>query len=179
MQLDTILVPVDFSTCSLLVTKQAANLASKVGGRLVILHVGELPNAVPAATRVLHDGVAEAAGDYVLHDTERQLADYLAVAAEAGVPATVAVALGKPAETILQQAQLQHADLIVMGTHGRKGLARMVLGSVAESVLHGAHVPVMIIRRETRPECARADCQWCPHKGLSEAEKRIQAEAVG
>lgn len=59
---------------------------------------------------------------------------------------TVQVATGLPAEGILETAASWGADLIVLGTHGRRGLAHLLLGSVAEAVVRGAAVPVMTVR---------------------------------
>lgn len=69
MNIQTILVPVDFSTCALLVTQQAAGLAARLGARVVVLHVAELPAGVPPDTHVRLDGVDSTAGDYVGDDT--------------------------------------------------------------------------------------------------------------
>lgn len=179
MKLQNLLVPVDFSVCSRLVARQAAELAQLSGGELTFLHVATLPSGVASDAVVDHDGTKEPAGAWVTRDAKAQLGDFLADAAAANVRARAEVVMGDPADAILQTGERLGSDLIVMGTHGRSGLARMVHGSVAESVLHRAHVPVLLIRREARPECARADCQWCPHKGLSRAEKAVLAEANG
>jgi len=55
----------------------------------------------------------------------------------------------------------------------------MVLGSVAEAVARSAHVPVMLVRREVRPECGRDSCDWCTHHGRSAAEDRVAVESQG
>jgi len=179
MDIRTILSPVDFSTCSLLATRQAAGLAARLGARLVLLHVSELPPGMKPKTRVYIGGAEQAAGDYVSQNAEQRMSEFLAVAREAGVQAEVMVRVGATAPSILEATSEVKADMIFMGTHGRSGLARAVLGSVAESVLHRAHVPVMLVRRETRPECARESCDWCPHSGHSAAEDRLADEAQG
>jgi len=56
------------------------------------------------------------------------------------------VGMGDPAFAILEQAQASQADIILMGTHGRGGLARFLIGSVSHSVLHQAQCPVLIVR---------------------------------
>ncbi|MDP2314290.1 MAG: universal stress protein [Pseudomonadota bacterium] len=179
MNIQTILVPVDFSTCSLLVVRQAAGLATKLGARLVVLHVAELPADLHASTAIRPDGVERTAADYVVTDTRERLASFATAARELGAPVEIDVRLGSVVPTILAAADDLHADLIVIGTHGRTGLARIVLGSVAEGVAHKAHVPVMLVRRESRPECARQSCEWCPHEGRSPAEARIAGESQG
>lgn len=179
MNIQTILVPVDFSTCSMLVTRQAAGLAARLGARLVILHAAELPSGVSAGTHLAPDGVDRTAADYLVSDTRERLAAFAELARELRVDAEIQVILGPVVPTIVAASESVHADLIVIGTHGRSGLARVMLGSVAEGVAHKAHVPVMLVRRETRPECKRASCEWCPHDGRSPAEERVAAESSG
>ncbi len=179
MNIRTILVPVDFSTCSLLVTRQAAGLATRLGARLVVLHVAELPRDVAADAHVRPDGVDRTAADYLIDDTRVRLESFAAAARELGATAEIAVKLGPVVATILSETEAFGADLIIIGTHGRTGLARLVLGSVAEGVAHKAHVPVMLVRRESRPECARASCEWCPHEGRSPAEEKLAGESQG
>jgi nucleotide-binding universal stress UspA family protein len=63
----------------------------------------------------------------------------------AGVPIRTVVTFGAPPELIVTVAQEQQVDLIVMSTHGRTGFSRLVYGSVAEAVLRGAHLPVLLL----------------------------------
>jgi nucleotide-binding universal stress UspA family protein len=146
VNIDTILVPVDHSTCSMLVTRQAAGLAARLGARLAILHVAELPPHLPADAAVdlgAPGSAASSAGEQLRADALSHLAPFAAAAAAAGVEASLHVALGPVVPRILAACDALRADLVVIGTHGRTGLARLVLGSVAEGVAHGAHVPVM------------------------------------
>ena len=62
------------------------------------------------------------------------------------VPGEVKVLSGSPAPTILEHAEASNAELLVVGTHGRTGLRRLLLGSVAERVLRAAHLPVLVVR---------------------------------
>lgn len=179
MNIRTILVPVDFSVCSMLVTRQAAALASQLGAKVVILHVSELPVGVSALSHVQPAGVDTTVADFLDNDNHTLLRPFLAAAEDAGAAAEVRVRVGPVVPAILAAAEESLADLIVIGTHGRTGLARVVLGSVAESVAHKAHVPVMLVRRESRPECRRESCEWCPHEGRSPAEQKIAAESQG
>jgi nucleotide-binding universal stress UspA family protein len=179
MNIAIVLVPVDFSTCSLLVTRQAAGLAAKLGARLVVLHVAELPSTVPPHATVRPDGVPRDASEWLLEDTGRLLEPFTAAARESGVEVDTVVKLGPVVQTILASIEETHSDLVVIGTHGRTGVARMMLGSVAEAVAHRAHVPVMLVRRETRPECNRSNCEWCPHSGRSPAEDALRSESQG
>jgi nucleotide-binding universal stress UspA family protein len=179
MNIRTILVPVDFSACSLLVTRQAAGLAARLEARLVVLHIAELPPGVSPATHIRVDGEDHTAAEYLGDDTLARLAPFAEAARTHGVAVEVEVRFGPVVPSILVAADAIHADLIVIGTHGRTGLARVVLGSVAEGVAHKAHVPVMLVRRESRPECARESGEWCPDEGRSPAEERVAAESQG
>lgn len=179
MNIRTILVPVDFSVCSVLVTRQAAGLAARLGARLVVLHVSDLAGGVAPETHVRPEGVDRTASDYLIADAKARLAPFATAAEELGVAVELDVRLGPVVPTILRAADDTHSDLIVIGTHGRTGFARIVLGSVAEAVAHKARVPVMLVRRESRPECARESCEWCPNEGRSAAEERIAGESQG
>lgn len=66
----------------------------------------------------------------------------------------LAVEMGSPAETIIDYAHEKPIDLVVMATHGRSGLQRWVYGSVADKVLRGANVPVLLVRARTHAEAA-------------------------
>lgn len=179
MNVRTILVPVDFSTCSLLVTRQAAGLAARLGARVVILHVAELPRHLSAEATLELDGVQRTAEGHLVAESNERLVAFTEAARELGAEADVEVRVGPVVPTILSAVDSLGADLVIIGTHGRTGLARIVLGSVAEGVAHQAHVPVMLVRRESRPECKRESCEWCPHALTSPVESRLAAEREG
>jgi nucleotide-binding universal stress UspA family protein len=67
-------------------------------------------------------------------------------AKDCGIAAETVVVEGGPSDTMLELARTRHADLIALGTHGRRGLAKMLLGRVAEGVLRTAPVPVLVVR---------------------------------
>jgi nucleotide-binding universal stress UspA family protein len=71
---------------------------------------------------------------------------------DAGFNVSVTVRFGDPAEEIVEYARYPGVDMIVMATHGRTGLMRFVLGSVAEQVIRNVHIPVMLIRPNDRAE---------------------------
>lgn len=143
-----ILFATDGSSFSDDALRDAIGLAKLSGGRLRVVTIVESPS---------FHGTPEA---MVLYETEmyRTLAAELerigrgaierAVrsAVDAGVAATGAVRHGLPAEEILAEAREWGADCIVLATHGRTGLGRLLLGSVASRVLHDADVPVLLHR---------------------------------
>jgi nucleotide-binding universal stress UspA family protein len=63
-----------------------------------------------------------------------------------GLPLRIEVAFGRPADEIIDYAEREGVDLIVMSTHGRSGLTRWILGSVADKVLRGSHLPILLVR---------------------------------
>jgi nucleotide-binding universal stress UspA family protein len=137
-----ILVPVDFSDASGRAVDVAVGLAQRVGAGLHLLHAEALE--VPAY--FTHDQLKAL-------DRERSLAraragEFVADFARkhGAVEFTTAVVEGAPTPTILKAAA--QADLVVMGTHGRRGPARWWLGSVAERVVHESPAPVLVVRAD-------------------------------
>jgi nucleotide-binding universal stress UspA family protein len=142
---DKILLPTDGSDVSLTAADRAAALAKLCGASLHVVCVQE---PYPYAGI----GAASSAGaqDY-LAAAQRHAADAFArVSALARVPGvaltTEAVEGARPAEAIVEAARRCGADLIVMGSHGRSGVARLLLGSVAQQVLVLSPLPVMIVK---------------------------------
>jgi nucleotide-binding universal stress UspA family protein len=129
-----VLYPTDLSDASLPAFRYAVALARWYGAALTVLHV--VPNFDPADPDVQ---------DLPLEDVRAQMARLLPVDPADGVTATFAVREGGTATAIVEQAVESRADLIVMGTHGRSGFSRLLLGSVAEKVLRHAPCPVLTI----------------------------------
>ncbi len=135
-----ILVPFDFSPPAASALQWASDLHRQLGSAAV--HVLHLWNLIPAAMI----GAPEAAGPSE-EDVKVLERDLHAACRQHGLEASVSV---EPAadigEAILRKAQETHADLIVMGTHGRGGLTRAVFGSVADRVVRRANCPVTVLR---------------------------------
>jgi nucleotide-binding universal stress UspA family protein len=140
-----ILVPTDFSECSDQAIVHAAFLARQYDAALTLLHVVPVAPAYPMA------GVSA-------EDTKRpeDVAEQLDALVERhdldGVAVETAVDRGESiGAAILEHAAERGADLIVVGTHGRRGIRRLLLGSEAEVVVRGAEVPVFAVRRQQSP----------------------------
>ena len=140
-----ILVPVDGSSTSARGLKAAIKLARAARGRLCLVHVVEqypalaMPDASVDITPMLE--AAKAAGRKTLERAGR-----VARAAGARPEAVLAEEFGgRVADVIVRQAKRWRADLIVMGTHGRRGIKRALLGSDAELVVRYSQVPVLLI----------------------------------
>ncbi len=139
-----ILVPVDFSPDSRNALQYAADLAAVSRAEIVMLHVVE-----PVYVAEPYMGVAPEVGIFL--DEQRRNAK--AVLARLGTDlkkkgqrVRTMVTAGPPALLIVDAAKDLRADLIVMGTHGRTGLAHMLIGSVAEKVVRTAQCPVLTVR---------------------------------
>ena len=140
-----ILHPSDFSPASARARAKAVELAWQNGARLVVAHV--LHPVVPAATEgFLSSGTYAAIAEAGRRDAQRRLDVMVARARTGGVRAESLLLEGLPAEQIARAARSKRADLVVLGTHGRSGLPRLVLGSVAERVIGLARCPVLTVR---------------------------------
>jgi nucleotide-binding universal stress UspA family protein len=116
----------------------ATSLARDRGASLLIVHVEEPPMAYGGGE--FYYGPSEPGRE----ELKRLLADV--VPADAAVPSEHRLLVGPPAETIVEVAEREGAELIVMGTHGRTGLARLLMGSVAEEVVRKAKCPVLTVK---------------------------------
>lgn len=140
MKITNILVPIDHSACSEQALDYAAELAAKLDAKLTLLSVIGIPTyGVPE----LGVGLTATMMDGLVADNQRAL-DQLAKTRSA-VRETL-VRVGDARDVILQTVDELPADLIVMGTHGRRGISRALLGSVAETVVRTSPVPVLTVR---------------------------------
>lgn len=142
--IERILVPLDGSQLGQAALPYAEMLHSKTGAGIFLLHVISPPGAVEASLLTGPDWVKlievlHKAGEDYLREVVRQLD-------ERGIKATYEVVTGEPADKIVQYAEAKRASLIAMSTHGRTGLARWVMGSVADKVVHAASMPVWLVR---------------------------------
>ena len=136
--------PTDFSPGAEAAFVKAIETARRDGAELILVYVLELPRGLgeetDVARRLLRAREAAQAA------ARKEFARLLARAKKAGVRASAVVAKGWPPERIARIAKARGAGLIVMGTHGRSGLSRLVLGSVAERVVATAPCPVLTVR---------------------------------
>ena len=155
-----ILVALDGSPTSTAGLKHAVQLASDQKARLIGLHVVD----DSATTINFEGGYVPAAYIDNLQESLREngsviLAKAKAVAKAAGVELTTLLVDSHGstiADSIIAAARKAKADIVVIGTHGRRGLSRLFMGSDAESVLRQARVPVLLVRRPEGPQPERA-----------------------
>ena len=151
-QFRNILFPIDFSECSEMVFPNALEMAKKFGARLHLLFVARdisYLTAIDVSRDVLMNTVSEVAragenkmeafcgkhmGDFSNYETK--------------------VVMGSPAEDILKYATEKGIDLIILGTHGRKGMDRILMGSVTDHVIKHASLPVLTVN-PYRPKVKR------------------------
>jgi nucleotide-binding universal stress UspA family protein len=153
MKLSRILAPTDFSRFSGFALEWAANLAEALRAELTLLHViseeeGKVMEeiiaegaAVQVAKGIRHDVVEERQKKF-----QEQFDIVLPRQMKKSIKVEEIVRIGIPFLEIVKTAREKDVDLIVMGTHGRTGLAHVLIGSVAERVVHHAHCPVLTIK---------------------------------
>jgi nucleotide-binding universal stress UspA family protein len=139
IDLKRILVPIDFSETSSTALRYGVELARRFTARLYLLHVPEHPGEAAEAEYPigLFETMQNAAYDRLRHLLTDEEARELRP--------ECAMRLGTPADEIVRYAHDHDVDLIVMGTHGRTGVARVIMGSVAEKVVRKASCPVLAV----------------------------------
>jgi nucleotide-binding universal stress UspA family protein len=143
-----ILFPTDFSIAADAGLPEAEALAKARGAALVVLHVQEPMLAYDGA---LYYGPLEPTTetlDKMLHQI---------VPVDKTIPVQHRLTMGDPATEIVRTANEEHVDMIVMGTHGRRGLSRLLMGSVAESVIRHAPCPVLTYKTPKRVAASRPE----------------------
>ena len=146
----TILVPHDFSAGAGRAAQLAHDLAKVHGAKLVFLHVAELPALLGPGAAIVPDqgGAPISVGEYALGAARERLTEIAAEYSRDGVETAIEAALGHPAAEIATAAETRGADVIVIGTHGRSGLARALLGSVTARVVRHSKIPVVTVHIE-------------------------------
>lgn len=134
----TILFPTDFSTASDAALVHAESLARQMNARLLIVHVEEPPLAYGGGE--LYYGLPEPSSERIL----KMLEDVRP--SDPSVPYTHRLTMGDPAGEVVRMAADENAEMIILGTHGRTGMTRLLMGSVAEAIVRRAPCPVLVYR---------------------------------
>ena len=143
-----ILVPTDFSATSDAALDFAKMIAGTTGASLHLLHVFEDPFVAGAFAAEAYAPMPLATRDALIADANTRLAHRLSPDERVRFNATTEVITGVSAPTIIEYARDTNADLIVMGTHGRTGVAHLLLGSVAERVVRLSPCPVLTVHKD-------------------------------
>ena len=153
MKLTRILAPTDFSKYSGFALEWAAYLAQIMKTELILLHVipeeeGKITQEVIGEGAVVH--IPMGIRQNVVDERQKKFIEQLNMVLPSEVKKSIKVSeiiqIGVPFLEIIKVAKEKEVDLIVMGTHGRTGLAHVFIGSVAEKVVHHAHCPVLTIK---------------------------------
>jgi nucleotide-binding universal stress UspA family protein len=139
-----ILIPLDGSLLAETAIAKAVELSGQAPSTLILLRAAEahtFPGVDPTDAQV---SVVREAEEYLAGLASR-------LAAEGVQDVRTSVWYGPPASAVVEAARAQKADLIVMTTHGRSGIGRLILGSVAESVLRGTRTPILLLRAPGAP----------------------------
>ena len=144
MNAKKILFTTDYSHLSDAALAFATMFAKDSGGRLVIVHVQEAPIAYGGGE--MYYGVPEPETDELLNML------YAVTPNDASVPFEHRLLRGEVASAVVSLAEEEHFDLIVLGSHGRTGLTRVLMGSVAEAIVRKAHCPVLVYKQPLKTE---------------------------
>jgi nucleotide-binding universal stress UspA family protein len=156
-----ILLPTDFSKYSEYAFRLACSLARDYGARLLVLHVAEAPTAIYGEGVVLPppDAFWKQAGEKLNRIQPRH----------ANIAVEHLLVEGDVAAEILRVAREANSDVIVMGTHGRSGLSRVVMGSVAEQIVRRSPCPVVTVRAQQTTEADVETVEEEPSVGMASA----------
>lgn len=141
MNMKRILCPVDFSEFNEAANEYASMLASSTGAEIIYLH-SCLPDVLFGNTELFD---AKQKRRHLLNEMKDTYAPTVD-----GIEASYVVEFGTPSEQIVSYADAHEIDMIVLGTHGRTGLRRVVMGSVAEAIVRQAECPVLAIKTESK-----------------------------
>ncbi|WP_224240818.1 universal stress protein [Hyalangium gracile] len=141
-----ILVPVDLSEGSRALIDYAIQIARPFNAEIEIIHAWEPPQYVAPDLLVAAPGWNSQSLEQVAVDAATKELTALATAVQ-GAPRPIKhrVVVGEAASTVLRVAEEGKHDLVIMGTHGRRGLPRLLLGSVAQKIVARAHCPVLTV----------------------------------
>ena len=140
MKIDRILCPIDHSEFNQVANEYASTLAEATGARIVYLHVST-PD-VPYGAHAYFDPETEEQQEL------QRLREFKPT--KPNVEASYVIEFGSPIDRIVEYANENKIDLIVMATHGRTGILRVVMGSVAEAIIRKAECPVLALKAGTR-----------------------------
>lgn len=134
----TVLLATDLTAASSEATERAIELAARLGARLLIVNVMD--------SRRLAGGGSHDRIDQARAEREAVLLEVVRTAKAAGASAEFLIWTGDPGNALVSAAEAEHADLLVVGTRGRSGAERMLLGSVSDHLVHHAGCPVLVVR---------------------------------
>ena len=152
-KIQRILVPVDFSPSSRAALDHAMFLADRFGAKVTVLHSWDLPGYLHPDLTVWSGDVSASLMEHARKDAQQCMVEFSRDAKVDGDErVTTQVVSGAPYSTIIAAVEDGGFDLVVMGTHGRTGVAHLVMGSVAEKIVRHSPCPVMTVRGPEPPK---------------------------
>lgn len=149
MNIKRILFATDFSECSIVALEFASRLANETGARLFIVHInGIVDVSIPSIPPVEGGYYYDAPWGYERHEVKERLIKIAPTVAN--VAYEHCYLTGPPVAQILKFAERERVDLIVIGSHGRTGFSRLLMGSVAEGVVRNAKCPVLVVKQAAK-----------------------------
>ncbi len=143
IQLSKILCPTDYSKTSEKAVRYSIELGKKVDASVRFLHVIQPENIAEKTAFSYGLSKKETTGEVVPEHFRR----FLQEEKKKGLSADIVILRGDPFDGITRQAEEWGADLLIMGSHGRTGFTRIMMGSVAEAVFHAVDVPVLLVKQ--------------------------------
>lgn len=143
MAFKNILVPVDYSDPS----RRALELAVTLdpGAQITVVHAWDRPSYVPDEVVAYHDGTRRSLSELIRENAEREMTEFLARSAIGTAKLEQHLLSGEPVTVILEEAAKHGYDLMVVGTRGRTGVTRLLLGSVTEKLIRLSPIPVLTV----------------------------------
>jgi nucleotide-binding universal stress UspA family protein len=150
-----ILIPTDGSRLADYAAHTAIQCAKAWGSELVVLSVAQLYPLVAAGEGMIM--MPEGEINQLIDEARVRTDQVVEMARKEGINCTgITEVSAEPWEQIIRTAQEQHCDLVFMGSHGRRGISRLVAGSQTQQVLAHSHIPVLVLR----PEPSALDASW-------------------
>jgi universal stress protein A len=149
---ERILLPIDFSEQSKTTVSYAKRIALKNKSTIYLLHVFQVPDYIvmPYPRHAENSAEVEAQLSAAEQVAAKHLDALKLELGEQGINTVSILRVGYPFEEIVEMANYYHVDLIVIGSHGRSGIARLLLGSTAERVVEHASCPVLVVKSSRR-----------------------------
>lgn len=142
MKIKSILCPIDFSEFNQAANEYASMLAESTGAEIIYLHAFLLDPYEPPQNYFDPDAYK--------NELIEKMKEFIQPVKD-GIPTTYVVEMGIVIDRIIDFANQQDIDIVVIGTHGRTGMHRLLMGSVAEAVIRGAECPVLAVKTQPQP----------------------------
>lgn len=139
------MIATDGSETSMKTAKLAVGMAKRAGGAVAAIYVVDISRLAQLPGYTTLPGISERLMELMFKEAEDAISEIGEMASNAGVPFEKIVAEGNPSEEILRRSSESGIDLLVMGSIGRTGIEKIMLGSVAEKVVRNSRVPVLIV----------------------------------